>query len=108
MEENAIWHWDEEIVDRTRSGLQLRSCRERAVMSFTHGVNRVLVEKGFDRFVEDPCEKFYAPVMGRPEVVPGVYFRMQLVGYFEDLDSERGIAWRCADSLSLREFWVSG
>ena len=71
---------------------------------FYERVNRVLEEKRFDRFVEDACQKFYAPVMGRPGVVPGAYFRMQLVGYFEGLDSERGIAWRCADSLSLREF----
>ena len=61
---------------------------------FYERVNRVLEEKGFDRFVEDACQKFYAPVMGRPGVVPGAYFRMQLVGYFEGLDSERGIAWR--------------
>jgi len=75
---------------------------------FYERVNRVLEENGFDRFVEDACQKFYAPVMGRPGVVPGVYFRMQLVGYFEGLDSERGIAWRCADSLSLREFLGTG
>ena len=67
-------------------------------------VNRILNERGFDRFVEDACEKFYAPVMGRPSVAPGKYFRMLLVGYFEGIDAERGIAWRCADSLSLREF----
>ena len=67
-------------------------------------VNRVLDEHGFDRFAEDACAKFYAPVTGRPRVAPGVYFRMQLIGYFEDLNSERSIAWRCADSLSLREF----
>ena len=75
---------------------------------FYERVNRVLEENGFDRFVEDACEKFYAPVMGRPALAPGVYFRMQLVGYFEGLDSERGIAWRCADSLSLREFLGAG
>lgn len=75
---------------------------------FYERVNRVLEENGFDRFVEDACQKFYAPVMGRPGVAPGVYFRMQLVGYFEGLDSERGIAWRCADSLSLREFLGTG
>ena len=75
---------------------------------FYERVNRVLEENGFDRFVEDACEKFYAPVMGRPGLAPGVYFRMQLVGYFEGLDSERGIAWRCADSLSLREFLGAG
>ena len=75
---------------------------------FYERVNRVLEENGFDRFVEDACEKFYAPVMGRPGLAPGVYFRMQLVGYFEGLDSERGMAWRCADSLSLREFLGAG
>ena len=71
---------------------------------FYERVNRILNETGFDRFVEDSCEKFYAPVMGRPSVAPGKYFRMLLVGYFEGIDAERGIAWRCADSLSLREF----
>ena len=71
---------------------------------FYERVNRILNETGFDRFVEDACEKFYAPVMGRPSLVPGRYFRMLLVGYFEGIDAERGIAWRCADSLSLREF----
>ncbi len=67
-------------------------------------VNRVLAESEFDRYVEGACRKFYAPTMGRPSVAPGVYFRMLLIGYFEGLDSERGIAWRCADSLSLRQF----
>lgn len=71
---------------------------------FYERVNRILEDGGFDRFVEGACQKFYAPVMGRPGIVPGVYFRMLLVGYFEGIDSERGIAWRCADSLSLREF----
>jgi transposase len=67
-------------------------------------VNRVLAEAEFDHYVESACQKFYAEVMGRPSVVPGVYFRMLLIGYFEGLDSERGIAWRCSDSLSLRQF----
>ena len=71
---------------------------------FYERVNRILNETEFDRFVEDACEKFYAAVMGRPSRAPGKYFRMLLVGYFEGIDSERGIAWRCADSLSLREF----
>ena len=75
---------------------------------FYERVNRMLEGDGFDRFVEDTCRKFYAPVMGRPGVVPGVYFRMLLVGYFEGINSERGIAWRCADSLSLREFLGAG
>ena len=67
-------------------------------------VNRVLAESEFDRYVEGACQKFYADKMGRPSVAPGVYFRMLLIGYFEGLDSERGIAWRCSDSLSLRQF----
>jgi transposase len=71
---------------------------------FYVGVNRILAESEFDRYVESACQKFYADKMGRPSVAPGVYFRMLLIGYFEGLDSERGIAWRCADSLSLREF----
>ncbi|MGA3180646.1 MAG: transposase, partial [Verrucomicrobiota bacterium] len=41
---------------------------------------------------------------GRPSIPPGVYFRMLFIGYFEGLDSPRGIAWRCADSLGLRSF----
>ena len=70
---------------------------------FYDRVNRILEADGFDRFAESVCEKFYAR-RGRPSVAPGVYFRMLLVGYFEGLTSERGIAWRCADSLSLRGF----
>jgi len=54
--------------------------------------------------VERLCAPFYAEKMGRPSMAPGIYFRMLLVGYFEAIDSERGIAWRCADSLSLRTF----
>lgn len=71
---------------------------------FYERLNRILNERKFDQFVEDACEKFYAAVMGRPSLAPGKYFRMLLVGYFEGIDSERGIAWRCSDSLSLREF----
>ena len=71
---------------------------------FYERLNRLLGEHGFDEFVEGRCAKFYADRMGRPSIAPGVYFRMLLVGYFEGLDSERGIAWRVADSLSLREF----
>lgn len=71
---------------------------------FYERVNRLLVGAGFDAFVEARCAKFYAEKMGRPSLAPGVYVRMLLVGYFEGLDSERGIAWRCADSLGLRSF----
>ena len=71
---------------------------------FYERLNALLAEAGFDRFVEDLCEKFYAPVLGRPSIPPGVYFRMLMIGYFEGLSSEREIAWRCADSLGLRAF----
>ena len=71
---------------------------------FYQKVNRLLAEGGFDRWLENLCEPFYADGRGRPGIPPGVYFRMLLVGYFEGIGSQRGIAWRCADSLSLREF----
>jgi len=71
---------------------------------FYERVNKLLAEAEFDRFVEEQCSKFYAGNVGRPGLAPGVYVRMLLVGYFEGISSERGIAWRCADSLSLRSF----
>jgi transposase len=71
---------------------------------FYRKLNELLSESGFDRLLEELCQPHYAQVMGRPGIPPGVYFRMLLVGYFEGLSSQRGIAWRCSDSLSLREF----
>jgi transposase len=71
---------------------------------FYKRLNEILKENSFDEFVEEKCRTYYAERMGRPSLPPGVYFRMLLVGYFEGIDSERGITWRCADSLSLREF----
>jgi len=70
---------------------------------FYERLNQLLGDAGFDRFVEDLVAPFYADG-GRPSVPPGVYFRMLFVGYFEDIDSQRGIAWRCADSRSLERF----
>jgi transposase len=67
-------------------------------------VNELLEEKNFDEFAEKECAKFYADSIGRPSLAPGIYFRLLLVGYFEGIDSERGIAWRAADSLGLRRF----
>ena len=67
-------------------------------------LNELLAQRGFDDFAEGLCAKFYHETIGRPGIPPGVYFRMLLIGYFEGLDSERGIAWRCADSLALRTF----
>jgi transposase len=66
-------------------------------------LNEVLASAGFDEFVEGLCVQYYKQG-GRPSIPPGVYFRMLLIGYFEGLDSQRGIAWRCADSLGLRAF----
>ncbi len=67
-------------------------------------LNDILRAAGFDTYVEKICEQFYAPKMGRPSLPPGLYFRALMVGYFEGLDSERGIAWRVADSLAIRDF----
>jgi transposase len=75
-----------------------------AAHPFYRRLNHVLDEAQFDVFVEGACVTFYAPVMGRPSLAPGRYFRLLLLGYFEGLDSERAMAWRAADSLSIRSF----
>jgi transposase len=67
-------------------------------------LNEILSGRGFEGHVEGLCAKFYAARRGRPSLPPAVYFRLLLIGYFEGIDSERGIAWRVADSLALREF----
>src|SRR3989337_2295612 len=71
---------------------------------FYEKLNRLLAEHGFDEFVEAQCRSFYAEKMGRPSLAPGQYFRLLLLGYFECLDSERGMAWRAADSSGVRAF----
>jgi transposase len=71
---------------------------------FYSQLNEILAKARFDYYAERICRKYYAKKMGRPSLVPGVYFRCFLIGYFEGIDSERGIAYRIADSLSLREF----
>ena len=71
---------------------------------FYRRLNQLLREHGFDDFVEGQCASFYAETMGRPGMPPGIYFRLLLIGYFEGIGSERGIAWRAADSLALRDF----
>jgi transposase len=71
---------------------------------FYRRLNQLLREHGFDDFVEAQCAAFYAETMGRPGLPPGIYFRLLLIGYFEGIDAERGIAWRAADSLALRDF----
>ena len=71
---------------------------------FYQRLNQVLDQHGFDAFVEAQCAPFYAAKLGRPSLTPGMYVRLLLIGYFEGIDSERGIAWRTADSLALRGF----
>lgn len=71
---------------------------------FYDRLGALLAEAGFDDFIESLCEPYYADEIGRSGIPPGVYFRMLFLGYFEGLDSQRAIAWRCDDSLSLRAF----
>jgi transposase len=71
---------------------------------FYERLNHLLEECGFDEYVEGVCQRFYAKTLGRPGLAPGIYFRLLLVGYFEGIDSERGIGWRASDSLSIRSF----
>src|SRR5438309_12010361 len=72
--------------------------------AFYDRLNQILDQHHFDRDVEQLCRRYYKGRMGRPSITPGVYFRSLLLGYFEGIDSERGIAWRLADSLALRHF----
>src|ERR1700738_5167377 len=71
---------------------------------FYQRLNQVLDKAGFDEFCESRSRKFYHGKRGRPSLAPGMYFRLMLIGFFEGIDSERGIAWRVADSLCLRQF----
>ena len=71
---------------------------------FYQRLNQILDEKKFDEYGKRLCERFYADEVGRPGLAPGIYFRLLMVGYFEGIDSERGIAWRASDSLSIRSF----
>jgi transposase len=75
-----------------------------AAHPFYAKLNEILTACKFDEMVEGLCAKFYEEKMGRPSLEPGRYFRLLLLGYFEGIDSERGIAWRCGDSLSIRAF----
>ncbi len=75
---------------------------------FYQRLNQVLDKAGFDEFCESRSRKFYHEKLGRPSLAPGMYFRLMLIGFFEGIDSERGIAWRVADSLCLRQFLQIG
>src|SRR5260370_16660556 len=75
---------------------------------FYSRLNEVLDKAGFDSFCEESCAGFYHAKLGRPSLAPGLYFRIMMIGFFEGLDSERGIAWRVADSLTVRQFLSIG
>jgi transposase len=75
---------------------------------FYESLGALLDAEKFDEFVEKECAPFYAEHNGRPSLPPGIYFRTLMIGYFEGIDSERGIAWRIADSLGLRRFLQIG
>src|SRR5438046_5449296 len=75
---------------------------------FYSRLNEVLAKADFDWFCEKSCAAFYHAKLGRPSLAPGLYFRIMMIGFFEGLDSERGIAWRLADSLTLRQFLSIG
>jgi transposase len=75
---------------------------------FYKRLNEVLEKADFDRFCEKSCAGYYHAKLGRPSVAPGLYFRIMMIGFFEGIDSERGIAWRLADSLTLRQFLSIG
>jgi transposase len=75
---------------------------------FYSRLNEVLEKAGFDHFCEENCADFYHARLGRPSLAPGLYFRIMMIGFFEGIDSERGIAWRLADSLTLRQFLSTG
>ena len=72
--------------------------------AFYDRLQDLLGEAGFDAFVEQMCKPYYAARMGAPSLPPGRYFRMHMIGYFEGIDSERGIAWRCAELVLAARF----
>jgi transposase len=96
------WQWDDEGSGR-HEGLWTPTAELPLGAShpFYARLNQILDEKKFDEYVETICEQFYADDVGRPGLI---YFRLLMVGYFEGIDSERGIAWRASDSLSIRSF----
>jgi len=104
--ERRRWRWDGgNRSGRSRSSSPGSTSRGHKGHPFYKALNRLLSEAHFDRWIEDRCQPFYDQdeSRGQRSIPPGVDFRILLVGYFEGIDSQRGIAWRCADSLSLRE-----
>lgn len=91
-------------VTQSRAFIPTESLASSPGHPFYEKLNRIFSDYDFDEYVESLCEPYYAAGKGRPSIPPGVYFRMLMLGYFEGLDSERGIDWKVKDSLSLRSF----
>ena len=105
IQEERRWRSDAERRSSSRKCGSLRAtCHVPKGTFFIANSTNLFREAGFDPFVESLCEELYHQSSGRPGIPPGTYFRMLLVGYFEGIGSQRGIAWRCCDSLSLRDF----
>jgi transposase len=85
-------------------GANTSNSEQGQVNRFIQRLNQILDAKKFDEYVETIGARFYADEVGRPGLAPGIYFRLLMVGYFEGIDSERGITWRASDSLSIRSF----
>ena len=96
--------WGKRRQKQTSFWVETSRLQARGQHPFYSRLNEILSRAKFDVYVERICRKYYATTMGRPSIAPGVYFRCFLIGYFEGIDSERGIAYRVSDSLSLREF----
>jgi transposase len=100
----GVWRWAQRKQRERQEPLWYRAeLAEAPGHPFYRRLNRVPEQAGFDRYCEAQCRDFYHEKLGRPSLAPGTYFRLMLLGFFEGIDS-RGIAWRVADSLSLREF----
>lgn len=97
-----------EAARKTRGAVVRGRVVEAPGHPFYKRLNEVLDKAGFDGFCEAQCSGFYHKKLGRPSLAPGLYFRIMMIGFFEGLDSERGIAWRLADSLTLRRFLSLG
>jgi len=102
------WRWERASVVSSKRSFGTGIWRKLRGHHFCRRLNEVLEQAGFDEFCEARCGKFYHEKLGRPSLPPGMYFRAMLIGFFEGIESERGIAWRVADSLCLRQFLQIG
>ena len=99
------WRWERGCDENGKRGFGIAAIwqRLRDILVYKK-LSEVLEKASFDEFCEGRCQKFYHERLGRPSLAPGMYFRVMLIGFFEGIESERGIAWRVADSLCLRQF----